>query len=68
MSFKYKWKNGRPPNRDQAVQEAELLDEGQFDSEVDQQLAEEQARKTLGIPTQTDGDRLSILPHAAPPN
>ncbi len=67
MDFKYKWKNGRPPTRDEAVRETHLLDESQFDSEKDQKLAEETARKQLGVPVRIPDDERSILPHAAPP-
>ncbi|WP_013322936.1 hypothetical protein [Gloeothece verrucosa] len=67
MDFKYKWKNGRPPNRDVSARETNLLDESQFETEQDQQIAEEQARQHLGLPKQTLDKDSSILPKAAPP-
>ncbi|HEY9799739.1 MAG TPA: hypothetical protein V6D25_05215 [Leptolyngbyaceae cyanobacterium] len=68
MDFRYKWKNGKPPSRDAAIREKHLLDEGQFDSEQDHKLAEEAARKHLGIPLLTPDEETSTLPHAAPPD
>lgn len=68
MDFKYKWKNGSPPNRDEAARNKYLLDEGQFDSEEDRNLAEDTARKHLGVPTQTLGDNLPVLPMVSPPD
>jgi hypothetical protein len=63
MNFKYRWKNGAPPSRDQAAHSDQLLDESQFESKHDQALAEEMARKQLNVPVRTqDADR-SILPH-----
>lgn len=67
MDYKYRWKNGAPPSRDQAARSQYLLDEGQFSSEEDRKLAEDDARKYLGVPTQTTDNDLSILPQAAPP-
>jgi hypothetical protein len=67
MDYKYRWKNGSPPSRDQAARSDYLLDEGQFTSEEDQKLAEDDARKYLGVPTQTTDSDLSVLPQAAPP-
>lgn len=66
MSFKYRWKNGRPPTRDAAHQQDALLDESQFANEQDRQLAEQQARRHLGVPLQTADHDKSVLPHAAP--
>lgn len=66
MDFKYRWKNGASPSRDEAARSQYLLDEGQFDSEKDRSLAEETARKHLGVPTQTPDDHLPVLPVAAP--
>ncbi len=63
MDFKYRWKNGAPPSRDQAARSEHLLDESQFESEKDRSLAEDMARKHLNVPTRTpDADR-SVLPH-----
>ena len=67
MDYKYRWKNGSPPSRDQAARSEYLLDEGQFTSEEDRKLAESDARKHLGVPTQTTDSDLSVLPKAAPP-
>ncbi len=66
MSFKYKWKNGRPPTRDEAAKKAHLLDESQFSNENDHKLAEDAARKKLGVPTRIPDDERSTLPHAIP--
>lgn len=66
MDFKYRWKNGARPTRDQAARSQNLLDESQFSSKKDQQLAEETARKHLGVPTQTPGSSRSVLPQSAP--
>lgn len=65
MDFKYRWKNGAPPSRDQVAHNdsENLLDESQFNDEKDHQFAEDMARKQLNVPTRTaDADR-SILPH-----
>lgn len=67
MDLKYKWKNGYKPNRDEAARSDSLLDEGQFKSEQDRQLAEQEARKHLGVPARTPDEGASVLPHAAPP-
>ncbi|BAT54788.1 hypothetical protein NOS3756_37610 [Nostoc sp. NIES-3756] len=67
MDFRYKWKNGTPPSRDAAAREKHLLDASQFNSEQDHKLAEEAARKHLGIPLITPDEETSTLPHAAPP-
>ncbi|BAZ48627.1 hypothetical protein NIES4103_12350 [Nostoc sp. NIES-4103] len=64
MNFKYKWKNGSVPPRDQAAREKYLLDADQFNNEKDRNQAEEQARKRLGVPTRIPDDDLSVLPHA----
>ncbi len=62
MSFRYKWKNGRPPQRDEAVRSEHLLDETQFDDPKDHQMAEEMARKYLNLPVPTlDADH-PVLP------
>ncbi|HBL10743.1 MAG TPA: bromodomain-containing protein, partial [Cyanobacteria bacterium UBA11162] len=53
MDFKYRWKNGTPPSRDQAAQESSLLDESQFETPEDYQMAENMARKHLNVPLQT---------------
>lgn len=66
MNFKYRWKNGAPPSRDQAAQSQNLLDENQFDNPQDQQLAEETARKNLNVPTRVPDDDVSPLPQASP--
>ncbi|MBP5976511.1 bromodomain-containing protein [Brasilonema sp. CT11] len=66
MSFKYKWKNGSMPSRDQAARSQYLLDQEQFHNEQDRNLAEEHARKHLGVPTRIPDDERSILPQAAP--
>ncbi|MDX2100503.1 MAG: hypothetical protein SFW36_22225 [Leptolyngbyaceae cyanobacterium bins.59] len=56
MNSKYRWKNGARPNRDQAVKQDHLLDESQFESVGDQELAENSVRKQLGVPARTLGD------------
>jgi hypothetical protein len=68
MDWKYKWKNGYRPSRDEAVKNPNLLDESQFETEQDRQLAEEATRKHLGIPAPTLDEEKSILPHAGSPN
>lgn len=69
MNFKYRWKNNAPPtNRNTAAQGDNLLDESQFESKQDQELAEDTARKYLGVPTKVPDDERSVLPEAAPPN
>lgn len=68
MDFKYKWKNGNPPSQDDAARNKHLLDEGQFDNESDRQLAEEDARRHLGLPIPIPDDELPVLPQAAPPD
>lgn len=67
MSFRYKWKNGSMPSRDQAASSDYLLDEGQFKSDKDRQLAEQEARRHLGVPMRTIDEGKPVLPHAAPP-
>jgi hypothetical protein len=67
MDFKYRWKNGRPPSRDQAARSQHLLDESQFETEQDRHLAEDMARKHLNVPLKTSDEDRSILPQAAPP-
>lgn len=63
MNFKYRWKNGAPPSRDEAARSEQLLDEGQFDNKQDHMLAEDTARKYLNVPSRSaDADR-SVLPH-----
>jgi hypothetical protein len=64
MNFKYKWKNGSAPSQDQAIGSKYLLDEEQFHTEEDRNIAEEDARKHLGIPTRVADDDHSILPQA----
>ncbi len=64
MDFRYRWKNGAPPSRDQAAQDGNLLDESQFESPQDQQLAEEMARKHLNVPLQTADADKPPLPRA----
>jgi hypothetical protein len=64
MDFKYKWKNGQAPSQDQAARSKYLLDEEQFHSEEDRNIAEQDARKHLGVPTRIADDDRSILPHA----
>jgi hypothetical protein len=66
MDFRYKWKNGAPPSRDRAAQDSNLLDENQFETQQDQELAEEAARKHLNVPVRIPDDEKSILPHADP--
>ncbi|KOP25060.1 bromodomain-containing protein [Hapalosiphon sp. MRB220] len=61
MSFKYKWKNGSVPSRDKAARSKYLLEEGQFNSQKDRNLAEQEARKHLGVPTRIPDDDRSIL-------
>lgn len=64
MDFKYRWKNGAPPTRDQAARSQNLLDESQFSSKKDQQLAEEMARKHLNVPLRTMGEEQQVLPQS----
>lgn len=66
MDFKYRWKNGAPPSRDKAARSESLLDESQFESENDRSLAEENARRHLGVPIRVPDDDRSTLPQAAP--
>ncbi len=66
MSFKYRWKNGARPTRDQAATSDHLLDESQFSHPQDQAVAEEIARKTLGVPLQTPDAEGPVLPQAVP--
>lgn len=66
MDFNYKWKNGRPPTQDEAASSPSLLDESQFNSESDRKLAEENARRYLGVPITIPDDEKSILPRAVP--
>jgi hypothetical protein len=68
MDFNYRWKNGSPPSRDQAAGNESLLDESQFESENDRSLAEENARRHLGVPLRVPDDDRSVLPQAAPWN
>jgi hypothetical protein len=65
MDFKYRWKNGSPPTRDQAAVSDSLLDESQFTNEKDRQMAEEMARKQLDVPTRIPDEDRPVLPHAA---
>ncbi|BAY08474.1 bromodomain-containing protein [Calothrix sp. NIES-2098] len=66
MDFKYRWKNGTQPSRDQAARNRHLLDESQFENEHDRNLAEEMARKHLNVPLTTADEDRSILPESAP--
>lgn len=66
MDFNYRWKNGARPSRDEAIRHKYLLDEGQFTSEQDRQLAEESARRLLGVPVPTLDEDKSVLPKADP--
>lgn len=66
MDFKYRWKDGHQPTRDRAATSDSLLDKGQFNSKKDWQMAEQDARKRLGVPAKTMDEDRSILPHAAP--
>ncbi|OUL32761.1 bromodomain-containing protein [Nostoc sp. 106C] len=68
MDFKYRWKNGAPPSRDEAARTRHLLDESQFENEQDRSLAEEMARKHLNVPLTTQDEDRSVLPQAAPPD
>jgi hypothetical protein len=54
-----KW---RSPSRDEAARRESLLDEGQFTSKEDQRLAEDNARKHLGVPTRTPDEDIPVLP------
>lgn len=67
MDFKYRWKNGRAPTRDEAAKRDYLLDESQFETESDRTLAEQDARRQLNVPLQTDDANESILPKSPPP-
>ena len=68
MDWKYRWKNGYRPSRDEAAKNPHLLDESQFENEQDRKLAEETTRKRLGVPVSTLDEDKSILPYAASPN
>lgn len=67
MDFRYRWKNGSRPNRDRAAQDDHLLDESQFETRQDQELAEDTARRYLNVPLRTPDEDGSVLPQAAPP-
>ena len=62
MDFKYRWKNGAPPSRDEAAQSQSLLDENQFNSEKDRSLAEDAARKKMNVPARIPDDERPVLP------
>jgi hypothetical protein len=66
MDFKYRWKNGKAPSRDEAAKNRHLLDESQFETKEDHRLAEEMARKHLNVPLTTPDEDRSVLPQAAP--
>jgi hypothetical protein len=66
MDFKYRWKNGTPPSRDEAARNKHLLDASQFNNEQDHRLAEEMARKHLNVPLPTIDEDIPVLPQAAP--
>jgi hypothetical protein len=66
MDSKYRWKNGAPPSRDQAAQEGNLLDESQFETREDQELAENTVRKHLNVPLQPADAGLPPLPQKSP--
>ena len=68
MDFKYRWKNGEPPNRDEAAHRESLLDESQFTNKQDHELAEEMARKHLNVPLRTPDNEKPVLPQATPPS
>ncbi|PLZ64487.1 bromodomain-containing protein [Fischerella thermalis] len=51
------------PSRDKAARSKYLLEEGQFNNEKDRNLAEQEARKHLGVPTRIPDDDRSILGH-----
>lgn len=67
MDYRYRWKNGYRPSWDEAAHSNSLLDEGQFNNEHDRLMAEEDARKHLGVPIQIPDDQVSVLPRAASP-
>jgi len=66
MDFKYRWKNGQPPSRDQAAQDGDLLDASQFETREDHQMAEDMARKHLNVPIQPADAHVPPLPQAIP--
>jgi hypothetical protein len=66
MTSKYRWKRNVPPTPDQAAQSEHLLDESQFSDPRDQHMAEETARKNLGVPVRIPDDEKPVLPQAAP--
>ncbi|MDZ8050423.1 MAG: bromodomain-containing protein [Aulosira sp. ZfuVER01] len=66
MDFKYRWKNGTSPSRDEAARNRYLLDESQFKNEQDRRLAEEMARKHLNVPLTTLDEDHSVLPQVRP--
>ncbi|MFQ4141663.1 bromodomain-containing protein [Chlorogloeopsis sp. ULAP02] len=49
------------PSRDKAARSKYLLEEGQFNNKKDQNLAEQEARKYLGVPVRIPDDDRSIL-------
>lgn len=60
MNFNYRWKNGRPPTQDEATRSQYVLDETQFNNESDRKLAEENARRHLGVPITIPDDEKSV--------
>lgn len=62
MDLKYRWKNGVPPTREEALRHEYLLDEDQFDHPKDREVAEEQARRYLDVPTRIPDDDTPVLP------
>lgn len=62
MDIRYRWKNGAAPSRDQAAHDKTLLDESQFSHEEDRKIAEETARKKLGVPLITPDEERPVLP------
>lgn len=62
MNFKYRWKNHQTPNRESALRQPELLDQSQFSTQQDKQIAEETARKHLNLPAPVPGDGVSDQP------
>ncbi len=66
MDFKYRWKNGAPPSREEAAKNANLLDEEQFETRQDQELAEDTARKHLNVPVRIpDDERFGVAQSSA---
>ncbi len=61
-NFRYRWKNGRPPTAEEALRDDHLLDADQFDNPRDHHLAEQTARRQLGLPMKVEDFDRGVLP------